>query len=118
MSAHDVAGPVYGAGRAAFTTSGLSTIEVNMVQAALEEKARDEAAANDPAFAEFCASQAIDMADVSGLVAAVLTDNDESYWSAHKAAERIVGHWVTFRVNSMKQWERDEVQRKVLGEEQ
>lgn len=113
----DVSSPVYGAGHAPFTPSRWSTIETNMVQAALEEKARDEAVANDPRFAEFCACKRIDMSDVSGLIASVLKDDDDSYWEAHKAAERIVADWIAYRVGSMSQWERDEVAAKVLGEE-
>lgn len=111
-----VSSPVYGAGHAPFTP-GLSTIDTNMVQAALEEKARDEAAANDPKFAEFCVHQRLNMTDVSGLIASVLKDDDDSYWEAHKAAERIVADWIVYRVNSMSQFEREEVQRKVLGDE-
>ena len=105
--------PVYGAGRAPFTTRP-STIATNMVQAALEEKAQDEAAENDPRFAEFCACNKVDMSDVSALVATVMKDSDDSYYEARKIAERIVGDWVAYRVATMKDWERDEIAEKVL----
>jgi hypothetical protein len=108
--------PVYGAGRADFTP-GLSTIETNMVQAALEETARDEAANNDPRFAEFCACHRVDMSDVSALVATVLSDTDDSYYAARKIADRIVGDWIAYRVATMKDWERDEIANKTLGVE-
>jgi len=108
------AGPVYGAVRTYIETRP-SAIEQNMIQAALEEKARDEAVANDPAFAEFCACKRIDMSDVSGLIATILRDSDDSYYEALKAANRIVGDWIAYRVATMKDWEREEITNRTLG---
>jgi hypothetical protein len=111
----NVSSPVYGAGR------GWPTLPYNFanrLQQALEEKARDEAESNDPKFAEFIASAAIDMSDVSGLIAETLRGTDDSYMSAYKAACRLVADWTTFRVNSMPAWERDEVKRKIIEEDE
>jgi hypothetical protein len=109
-------GPVYGAGVA--TCNPLPYNFANILQQALEEKARDEAESNDPKFAEFIASAAIDMSDVSVVIAETVKGSDDSYLNALNAAGRIVADWIVFRVNSMPAWERDEVKRKLLGDEQ
>lgn len=109
-------GPVYGAGVATWST--LPYNFANRLQQALEEKARDEAESNDPKFAEFIASAAIDMSDVSVVIAETVKGSDDSYMNALRAACRIVDRWVTFRTNSMPTWERDEVKRKLIGGEQ
>lgn len=106
--------PVYGAGRAPFNPNRLSVAEQNMVEQACEERAREEAEANAPRFAEFLASNRIDMADVSALVSYTLQGNDESYMYAYSCAERLAGDWIRYRVGTMPQWERDEIEEKVL----
>lgn len=106
--------PVYGAGHAPYTPNRFSTNDTNMVQAALEEKARDEACANDPRFAEFCACQRIDMSDVSVVIAETIKETTDGYMNAIKAAHRIVADWITYRVGTMSQWEREEVANKTL----
>lgn len=107
--------PVYGAGRAPYIPNRMSLNDTNMVQAALEEKARDEAVANDPRFAEFCACQKIDMSDVSVVIAETLKETTEGFMNAIYAANRIVADWIAYRVGSMSQWEREEVANRVLG---
>jgi hypothetical protein len=111
-----VSSPVYGAGTTYIRT--LPYNFANLLQQALEERAREEAEQNDPKFAEFIASAAIDMSDVSGLIAETLKGSDDSYMEAYNAACRIAADWITFRVNSMPALERDEVKQKLLGEEQ
>lgn len=110
-----VASAVYGAGVSTIRT--LPYNFANRLQAALEEKARDEAESNDPKFKAFLLSHSVDMGDVSSLIASTLKGTDDSFTDAYNAARRLAADWIVFRVGSMPEWERDEVKQKLLEDE-
>ena len=88
--------------------------EVNLVEQAIEEFAREEAESNETEFSEYVCGGMVNLSDVSVILSNLAKGTEDSCIEAKAAADRIIDDWVRYRVDSMPQHERAEIERRVL----
>ena len=94
----------------------LSNDEINAVQEYLERKARDEAEANEPDFAEYAADELTNN-EVGALVVAVLTGDMEKMHAVRYVADRVVRDWTDYRTGEMDEIDHERARENLFGYE-